>query len=81
MSPWLVKQTVIIKLVKNVRKGNWEIKKKKKKKSCFYQVPQPKTSQESNAQGEVIHHGKGVKELSGAKTYSKQIVNFIFYTE
>lgn len=30
MSPWLVKQTVIIKLVKNVRKGNWEIKKKKK---------------------------------------------------
>lgn len=31
MSPWLVKQTVIIKLVKNVRKGNWEIKKKKKR--------------------------------------------------
>ena len=36
VSPWLVKQTVIIKLVKNVRKGNWEIKKKKKKKRVVF---------------------------------------------
>lgn len=78
MSPWLVKQTVIIKLVKNVRKGNWEIKKKKE---LFLLSSPTKDKPRSNAQGEVIHHGKGVKELSGAKTYSKQIVNFIFYTE